>query len=136
MTATDICLIYELFSNNDLYIFLFNRNVGLGIKKKPNNDPRKLIVCEKYSQYYWSGHDSRDRKQRSIQRKDTHLDVRARIHAIDSKAFFNILYNMVGNIPASASLYFLSLCLQQAKIKKIEKQRSLHIGILPNRYFY
>lgn len=136
MAAIDICLIYELFSNNDLYIFSSNQKHKSSVqKKKPNGDPRKLVSCEKCSRHYWSRHDSRDRKQRSIQTKDTYLNVRAGIRAIDSKAFFNILYNMVGNIAVSASSsYFLSLCLRHAKIREIEKQCSFHIGIPQNRY--
>lgn len=32
----------------------------------------KAVGCsEKYSRHYWSGHDSRDRKQHSIQTKNT-----------------------------------------------------------------
>lgn len=90
-------------------------------RKKPNGDPRKLVGREKCSRLYWSGHDSRDRKQRSIQTKNTHLDVR-NSREIDLKAFFNIPCNTVENIafsPPIIRVLPLTMFTEMLKIRQI-----------------
>lgn len=126
-------MIYVHFRLTDANINLRHRG------RKPNGDPRKLVGREKCSRLYWSGHDSRDRKQRSIQNtKNTHLDVRSGIRAKLIRKRFSIFPIMRSEIlrfphhPPSFS--FRRVYTDTVKRREIprEAQYSLY-QILPNK---